>query len=133
MESLLVAADNEQLAHTLTDAKLLRYLARIISENHLRPLNVYGALLEDGAETLSLPLPAANDAFVVAEDEIVLLETTLTSREILGWTRPRTCIIVQIDGVRRARCLLDLPPTAGAGHAAETIRVSSLREFHSRF
>ncbi|KAJ7745374.1 hypothetical protein B0H16DRAFT_977901 [Mycena metata] len=129
MESVLAAAETEQLVGTLSNAKLLRYLAIILRENHLRPLDVYGTLIEDGAQTLPPPQPAANDAFLVAEDEVVILEAALASREVLGWTRPGTCIILQIDGVRRARCLLDLPAAgaAGAEHATETIRVSSVR------
>ncbi|KAJ7027026.1 hypothetical protein C8F04DRAFT_1267461 [Mycena alexandri] len=118
MESLLASAEAERVK---------QYMAAILRAQGFQPLDKHGDLIQDGAPTLIVHVPAANDAFVVSEDEVVShLERTFSERETQGWARPSVCAIVEIDGVRRARCVLSLiaaPPAQGT----ETILVRSLR------
>ncbi|KAJ7174714.1 hypothetical protein C8R46DRAFT_1031327 [Mycena filopes] len=86
MDTILATAETERVAGTLTDARVKYYMAVILRPHGFRPLDKHGRLLEDATTT---PTPAANDAFVVVEDEVVPhLETTLSEREAQGWARP---------------------------------------------
>ncbi|KAJ7745373.1 hypothetical protein B0H16DRAFT_1856369 [Mycena metata] len=127
MDSLLADAEAERVASTLTDARLKHYMAEILRAQGFQPLDKHGNLMQNGAPTLVAQAPAANNAFVVSEDEVVPhLETFFSARETQGWTRPSVCIIIEVDGVRRARCVLSLP-VAPPAQDAETIIVRSLR------
>ncbi|KAJ7166157.1 hypothetical protein C8R46DRAFT_1219909 [Mycena filopes] len=126
MDAILAAAHAEDVAGTLTDQRLLHYMERILSHRGYRSLDVHGARFVDGA----VVAPGHNDAIIVAERGVVPhLATTLEVREMFfGWPRPAIDIRIQLNGVRRARCLVGVPTGPGA-YELQRRRARTLQEF----
>ncbi|KAJ7166169.1 hypothetical protein C8R46DRAFT_1351581 [Mycena filopes] len=121
MDAILANAHAEHVAGTLTDERLLHYLDRILTHRGYRSLNVHGTRFADRA----VVAPGHNDAIIVLErDVIAQLATTLEVREtFFGWPRPAIHIRLQLDGVRRARCLVGVLGRYGQ----QTLRARTLQ------
>ncbi|KAJ7166160.1 hypothetical protein C8R46DRAFT_1035434 [Mycena filopes] len=124
MDAPAATADAEHTAGTLTDHKVLLYLAEILRVHGSRPLNMHGTTFGDDA----IVSPGHSDAIIVAEKDAAYLRTTVEARELWGWPQPSVRVILQLGGVNRARCLLG-PPVGQGVYDVQTKRVRSFQAF----
>ncbi|KAJ7174717.1 hypothetical protein C8R46DRAFT_1347797 [Mycena filopes] len=123
MNALATAADAEHTAGTLTPPQSVLYLADILRIYGLRPLDVHGASFDNSA----LVAPGNNDTIVAAEEDRIHLDNTLQVRASQGWAHPPIRIILQLDGVKYARCMLPAPP----GYVAQDIATKRVHSFQA--
>ncbi|KAJ7024927.1 hypothetical protein C8F04DRAFT_1130239 [Mycena alexandri] len=73
--------------------------------------------------------PGTTDAILLVENDVIVhLPTTLQARQSFGWAEPAVRIIVRVNGVNRARCLVGVPTGV---FGPDTILVRTLDEFRA--
>ncbi|KAJ7174721.1 hypothetical protein C8R46DRAFT_1214908 [Mycena filopes] len=108
MDALVARFETERTAGTITSARLLEYMATVLRTRHLLPLDTHMPL-DIHVSTIPVPSPGFRSALIVAEADLEWLQ-----RNLEGSQMPLAHVVLQIDGVSLARCLLNLPRLGAA-------------------